>query len=270
MVATVAVEQKSEQLAVIARNLAASINSRERYQEAGKMRETVKAVMDEVIEYNKDTIASAEETLKRARAQRDKMLVPLKEVDRLLMDGRSSWAAEEERREMERRRKEDEERRRAAAEAAAKLRAQLEEEARQRRERERQEEEARRLAALEEAAAKGASEEKLQEILEAPGAAVPSEAMSASEINAIVESEQAILSTPEPAVRTAPAVRYVYSAEVVALMELLKAIVAGTVPINAVEPNLPTLNRLANAMKEGFNVPGCRLQKRPVDNRRTK
>lgn len=264
------VEQKSQELATIAKTLATTIDSRDRYQEAGEMRRTIKGMMDEVIAHHQPTIDKQKAALKSAEEMRDKFLVPLKEADRLLMDGRSSWAAEEERREQERRRKEDEERRRAAAEAAAKLRTQLEEEARQRRERERQEEEARRLAALEEAAAKGATEEKLQEILEAPGTAVPSEAMSAEEISAIVEAEQAILSTPEPAVRTAPAVRYVYSAECFNRLELVKAVAAGSQPIAAVEEHLPTLNRLANAMKEGFSVPGCRLLKRPVDNRRTK
>lgn len=269
MVATAPVEQKSQELAVIAKGLAAAIDTRERYQEAGAMRQTLKAMMDEVIAHHKPTIDAQKAALKRAEEARDKLLLPLKDADRALMDGRSSWAAEEERREQERRRKEDEERRRVAAEKAAELRRQLEEQARLERERIAKEEEARRLAALEEAAAKGATEEQLEKILDAP-VDVPAEAMSAEEINAIVESEQAILATPEPVVRQAPAVRYVYSADVVSLPELVRGVADGVVSISAIEPSMPTLNRLAAAMKEGFNVPGCRLLKRPVDNRRTK
>lgn len=271
MVATEPIEKQGQELSTRAYALAVSIKSREQYQEAGEMRNTIKAVIDKAVAHHKPIIDKQTEALKAAKDALKSITEPLEQADRLLKDGRSSWAAEEERKEQELRRKEDEERRRIAAEKAAELRRQLEEQARLERERVAKEEEARRLAAAEEAEAKGATAAEVNKILDTPPFDMPpSFAMSAEEINAIVESEKAILETPAPAVKTAPPVRYIYSAEVVNLMELLKAIVAGTVTIRAVEAHGPTLNKLADAAKEGFNVPGCRLLKRPVDNRRTK
>ena len=53
--------------------------------------------------------------------------------------------------------------------------------------------------------------------------------------------------------------RTVYKAEVVNLMELIKAVAAGTAPIQCIEANMQYLNGKAKLEKEGFNVAGCKL-----------
>ena len=50
-----------------------------------------------------------------------------------------------------------------------------------------------------------------------------------------------------------------YRAEVVDKMELVKAVAAGTVPLNALDANLPFLNNQARAMKETLAYPGVRV-----------
>jgi hypothetical protein len=50
-----------------------------------------------------------------------------------------------------------------------------------------------------------------------------------------------------------------YSAQVVNVMELCKAVVAGKVPVLAIQANQPFLNAQARAMKESMNYPGVRV-----------
>lgn len=52
--------------------------------------------------------------------------------------------------------------------------------------------------------------------------------------------------------------RETWSAEVVSLPNLLKGIIAGIVPIQAVEANMTVLNAQARTLKEGLNWPGVR------------
>lgn len=52
-----------------------------------------------------------------------------------------------------------------------------------------------------------------------------------------------------------------YTAQVDNPMELLKAIVDGKVPINAIEINQSWLNTRARSDMEAFSIPGCRLKK---------
>ena len=267
----VTVDEKSTQLVVQAKTLAAAIATRADYLAAGELRGAIKEMTDEVVSHHKPMVDAATISLQRAREARDKYLDPLKEADRALMDGRSRWAAEQERIEQEKRRAEEEKRRAEAAEAARKLREQLEKERQAALERARQEEEARRLAAAEEAERRGASEAEVQAALDAPvDMPSASDAMTTEEINAIVEAEQASLSTAPPVAKEGPAVRYQYSAEVVDLYKLVKAVADGSAALTCVEANVPTLNRIAAAMKDGFQLPGCKLCKKPVDNRRTK
>lgn len=55
--------------------------------------------------------------------------------------------------------------------------------------------------------------------------------------------------------------RVTYSATVVSLMELVKAVAAGKVPITAIEANMVFLNGRARSDKEGFSIPGVKLNK---------
>ena len=266
----VTVDERSNELVTRAKAVAAAIATRDDYQVAGDLRGAIKQMTDEVVNHHKPMVDAATLSLQRAREARDKYLDPLKEADRALMDGRSRWAAEQERIEQERRRLEEERRRAEAAEAARKLREQLEKERQAALERARKEEEARRLAAAEEAERRGASEADVQAALDAPVDMPTSDAMTTEEINAIVEAEQASLSTAPPAAKEGPAVRFQYSAEVTDLYKLVKAVADGSAALTCLEANMPTLNRLAAAMKDGFQLPGCKLCKKPVDNRRTK
>lgn len=50
-----------------------------------------------------------------------------------------------------------------------------------------------------------------------------------------------------------------YSVEVVSLMDLVKAVAAGTVPIQALQADQTFLNKMAVAFKDDFDYPGCKL-----------
>ena len=53
--------------------------------------------------------------------------------------------------------------------------------------------------------------------------------------------------------------RITYRAEVVGKLELVKAVVAGLVPLNALDPNMTFLNQQARAMREDLTYPGVRV-----------
>ena len=52
-----------------------------------------------------------------------------------------------------------------------------------------------------------------------------------------------------------------YSATVTNLLELVKAVAAGKAPLQAIKANESYLNKKANLEKEGFSVPGCKLNR---------
>jgi hypothetical protein len=262
------VERQSQELAQQAEALAASIKTREDYQSAGEIRNAIKLMMDKVVAHHKPTIDAATATLEAARAARDSLLTPLKESDRLLMTARASWADEQKRLEDEKRRTEEAERRKKALEEAEALRKKLEAEAALVREQNRIKQEEEKLAQVDLASEFGATEERLEEILNTP-VAPPVAARTQSEIDAIVEATAVSLSAAPAAKPTAPAVRYRYGARCDDIFQLAKAVVAGLVPVTALQANQPALNALAVASKEQFNVPGCTLVKTPIDNRRT-
>lgn len=83
------------------------------------------------------------------------------------------------------------------------------------------------------------------------------------------ETAQAILEQPVQAApvvvqRTSPAPsrlsagRKVWSAEVVSLMALCKAVAEGKQPITLIMANQPALNKMATALKESMNIPGVK------------
>lgn len=53
--------------------------------------------------------------------------------------------------------------------------------------------------------------------------------------------------------------RTTFRAEVVDKMELVKAVAAGTIPLNALDANMPFLNNQARAMKETLAYPGVKV-----------
>jgi hypothetical protein len=56
--------------------------------------------------------------------------------------------------------------------------------------------------------------------------------------------------------------RKTWSAEVVDIMALVKAVANGKAPIKAIEPNMTVLNQMARSMKETFAVEGARAVER--------
>ena len=52
--------------------------------------------------------------------------------------------------------------------------------------------------------------------------------------------------------------RTIWSAVVTDLKALCKAVAEGTVPLEAIQPNMPVLHAMARASKEAFNVPGVK------------
>ena len=58
--------------------------------------------------------------------------------------------------------------------------------------------------------------------------------------------------------------RSVWSAEVVSLMALVKAIADGKQPITLIEPNMTALNGMARSLKGSMVIPGCRAIEKKV------
>jgi chromosome segregation ATPase len=103
---------------------------------------------------------------------------------------------------------------------------------------------------------------------EAERLALEAEAQGASdtEIEAVMDQ---VMMAPAPIVPQAPRApivsgftpRETWSAKVVDLKELCKAIGEGKVSYMLVEPNMTALNQMARAQKQTFNVPGCKAEK---------
>lgn len=122
-----------------------------------------------------------------------------------------------------------------------------------------------------EAAARQERERAAQEAAKKQGADAAA-ALAAGERRAAALEENAAVKRLEAdtQVATAPAAsaptikgfraRTKYDCEVVDLLQLVKAIADGRASISCVMANEQTLRKMAEAMKEGFNVPGCRLK----------
>jgi hypothetical protein len=113
-------------------------------------------------------------------------------------------------------------------------------------EEQRKADEAARLKAEEEAL-------KVAEALEAAGMAEAAE----EAISAPIVIERVEVAAPVKAAGARYA--YTYSAEVVSLMVLVKAVAAGTQPLAYLEANQVVLNQAARSQKEGLDIPGVRV-----------
>ena len=110
--------------------------------------------------------------------------------------------------------------------------------------------------------AREADARRLELELEAVEAMSIAPAEMAAEVAAIMEAPRA-MTLPPSAVgfMSIPGARDVYSAVVVNLKLLCAAIGVGEVPVSLIDANQGNLNRRAASDKEGFNIPGCRLEK---------
>jgi hypothetical protein len=109
--------------------------------------------------------------------------------------------------------------------------------------------------AREEAAAarKAAEEQRLQDAIAAEEAGEKAEAEQI--LNEVVMPAPSIVQVPQ--VKAAGQVtKTTYSAQVTNLMQLVKAVAAGTVPLQALKADEPFLNSQARAFRQGLNYPG--------------
>ena len=125
-------------------------------------------------------------------------------------------------------------------------------------ERKRREEEER----LKEEARKQEEERRLQEAIMAEEMGEPEEAAAILEEPVYVAPVVVPKATPK--LTGGPVYREVWAAEVVNIRELCKAVAEGRASTECVAANMPTLNRMATALKSTMNVPGVRAYSRRV------
>ncbi|MFA5617534.1 MAG: hypothetical protein WDK95_11865 [Syntrophorhabdaceae bacterium] len=129
-------------------------------------------------------------------------------------------------------------------------------------------EEERRLAEI---ARKQEEERRLQEAIAAEQEA---KRVGASH-ESIAQEVEAVLSAPEyvppvvlpkttPKIGGGPVYRTVWSAECVDIRALCRAVAGGKASPECVTPNMPTLNKMAAALKDALNIPGVRAVSRRV------
>ena len=110
--------------------------------------------------------------------------------------------------------------------------------------------------------AREADARRLELELEAVEAMAVAPEEMAAEVAAILEAPRALTLPPAAQVTMSiPGARDVYTGVVVNLKMLCAAIGNGEVPTSMIEVNQGNLNRRATSDKEGFNIPGCRLEK---------
>lgn len=97
-----------------------------------------------------------------------------------------------------------------------------------------------RLALAAEAEANGATEETVSEILETPVVA------------------PVAVATPTYQRANGVATQQRWRAEVTDIKALCRAIADGKASLNLVQANMPALNSMARAMRQTFNIPGCK------------
>lgn len=123
----------------------------------------------------------------------------------------------------------------------------------------------RRLQEQAEREAREKFEAEQAEMIEAAAVEAESQGASAEEVKAIIE-QPLIIPRLARRVETKPAgisTSYTYSAQVVNMRELCRAIADGKAASTLLTPNATALNQLARAMEEQFNIPGCRITKTP-------
>ena len=86
---------------------------------------------------------------------------------------------------------------------------------------------------------------------------------AAEQVAAVLEAPRSLEMPVAPPAPKVEGVSYrdVYTAEVVNAKEFYGAIASGRISFALASPNQGALNRMAAAMKDGFNVPGCRVIK---------
>lgn len=210
------------------------------FERAGALVRAIAGYLKRVGEVMDPIVEAAHRAHKVAVTQRDGLLRPAQQAKRVLGERMASWEAKEARL------------RREAEEAAQRERERLECEARDAAEHEqRRLQAAAETARLEEAAALEAAGDGAGAVhlIEAP-IAVP-----------VVTPAPVFVPSPPPP--PAPKISGVsfredWTAEVVSLPELVRAVASGQQPMTLLAPNQVALNQLARALKGAMAVPGVR------------
>lgn len=220
--------------------LALTITSAQGFEDAASMSRSVAAFISRVKEVMDPVVNAAHNAHKVAVAQRDALLRPAEGAKRIIGERMAAYTDEQ-----------------------ARLRREAE--AAQQRERERLEAEARQAAEVERL--------RLQEQADRAAAAVAEQLARDGEpdLAGLIKAPAVPLPAPKPVylpplqVNAPPAARGMsfpttWSAEIVDLMALVKAIAAGTQPITLIEANMVALNGLARALKDALAIPGVRAK----------
>lgn len=118
-----------------------------------------------------------------------------------------------------------------------------------------------------EATRKAEEEARKQAEEDALNAAVTAEAMGAPDMaQAIIDQPVQYVAPvlPKATPKTTTTFRTVYSAEVVDIKKLCKAVAEGRFPTDMILPNMTMLNKMASAMKESLNIDGVVVRKKVV------
>lgn len=125
--------------------------------------------------------------------------------------------------------------------------------------------EERRRAAEEQARRQAEAQRQAEDALLAQAAMLESQGVSAADVEAVLSAPVEVVAVPAPPPPAMQGVseRWEYTAQCLDPMALLRAVVAGQVPLAAIEVSQKYLNARARSDKELFSIPGCRLLKTP-------
>jgi hypothetical protein len=114
---------------------------------------------------------------------------------------------------------------------------------------------------LQEEANRQAEEQRLAE-----AALLAEQGVSEADVDAVLEAPIEAPYVPPAEVKLGGGVseRWQYSAQVVDLMTLLKAVVSGAASLSCIEANMQYLNARARSDKRNFAIAGCRLVEKPA------
>lgn len=231
---------------------------------AGERLAVNKALQKEAGEVFDPLIAKAHDAHKAAIAAKKKVTDPLVEEERLLKGATRGYLDEQQRiAEAAERKARDERARieREAFEEAERVRKAKEAEVNAQIQREHEEEVERALEEL----PTDAAPELVAAIAETPA---PEYVRVAHELPPVIE----VAAAPVTAVSmpTGMSVSYKYSAEVVNLAELCRAVGAGKVPTSYITANMTAINARARADREALQIPGVRVKRESTIRQGTK
>lgn len=222
-------EVENKALSIVDQAKAVQVTNAETYTAAGMLWKSIGEMITEVKATFDPICDAAHKAHRAATEKRAKYLDPLTSAQKAVKKLMSDYDAEQ-----ERIRREEEAR---LAEIA------------------RKEEEERQLqaaiAAEEEAKRNGATKEEAAEIAQ-------------EVINEPVYVAPVVVPKATPKLQGGPVYREIWSAEVISIKELCRAVVEGRASIECVTPNMPVLNKMAVALKNTLNIPGVRAVSKRV------